>query len=252
MDEDDEYIQALIELHRGLDRQGPGDEAIALDLLERLPGLPAAPRIADLGCGAGAGALMLAEKYRVRVKAVDFARVFLDQLVERATSLGLETCVEAIECDIGDLRWNAGSIDLLWSEGAAYSIGFGNALRAWRPLLAAGGIAVISEMNYFTGEPSPAVKDYMASVYPSIKTEAGNAELIHASGYELIETCRLPTAAWWQNYYDPLRARIARLKITASPQMQAVIADTEAEMAFFREHADEYGYSFYVMRAAGE
>ncbi len=249
MEDQDKYIQALIDLHRGLDRQGPGDEAFALALLERIPGLPAAPRIADLGCGAGAGALMLAARFRCKVRAVDFARVFLDQLVERAKELGLESCIEAIESDIGNLGWETGSVDLLWSEGAAYNIGFGNALRTWRPLLADGGISVISEMNYFSDRVSPAVTDYMANAYPPIKTEAGNAELIDSCGYELIETCRLPTAAWWKNYYDPLRAKIERIKNSAGPEMQTVIADTEAEMAFFREHANEYGYSFYVMRA---
>ena len=92
----------------------------------------------------------------------------------------------------------------------------------------------------------------MATAYPQIQTETGNAELIRSSGYELIETRRLPTAAWWQNYYDPLRDRIGRLKGSAGPEMLAVIADTENEMAFFDAHADEYGYSFYVMRAADE
>ena len=123
MDESDQYIQALIELHRGLDRQGPGDEAFSLALIERLPALPSAPRIADLGCGAGAGALLLAAKYRGRVRAVDFARVFLDQLVARAKELALDEFIEIIECDIGDLGWEHGRLDLLWSEGAAASSG---------------------------------------------------------------------------------------------------------------------------------
>jgi hypothetical protein len=31
--------------------------------------------------------------------------------------------------------------------------------------------------------------------------------------------------------------------------MQAVIHETEAEMAVFREYSDVYGYAFYVLRA---
>ncbi len=249
MDEQDGYIEALIELHRGLDRQGPGDENFSLSIIESLPALPPAPRIADLGCGAGAGALMLAARYRSKVMAVDLARVFLDQLADRAEKLGLAEFIETVECDIGDLGWAPGSIDLLWSEGAAYNITFAGALEAWRPLLADGGIAVISEMNFFEADVSQAASDYIANVYPLIKTESGNADLIRASGFELLEMRRLPASAWWQNYYDPLREKINRVRASADAAMHAVIDETEAEMAFFEAHQHEVGYTCFIMRA---
>ena len=74
MEEHDQYVKALITLHSGLDRQGPGDNDFSQFIIERIPELPPRPRIADLGCGAGAGALILAEKFRSKVKAVDFFR----------------------------------------------------------------------------------------------------------------------------------------------------------------------------------
>ena len=60
--------------------------------------------------------------------------------------------VETIECDMGSLDWKPETIDLLWSEGAAYNLTFEGALKTWRSLMAANGIAVISEMSYFTSE----------------------------------------------------------------------------------------------------
>jgi len=60
MDHQAEYITALINLHRGLDRQGPGDADFSRHILSLLSALPPKPRIADLGCGSGAGALLLA------------------------------------------------------------------------------------------------------------------------------------------------------------------------------------------------
>ena len=72
MEERDPYINALIELHVGLERQGPGDPGISKEIIENLPQLPPEPRIADLGCGAGAGTLILAEHYRQRI--ADFSR----------------------------------------------------------------------------------------------------------------------------------------------------------------------------------
>jgi cyclopropane fatty-acyl-phospholipid synthase-like methyltransferase len=138
-----EYIDALIELHRGLPREGPGDTAFARQLLRSLPPLPARPRIADLGCGSGAGALLLAAHFGVPVRAVDTAAVLLDELRERAAARGLAHLITPMLADMGALDWPPASLDLLWSEGAAYSLGFEQALTRWRPLLAAGGVAVV-------------------------------------------------------------------------------------------------------------
>ena len=84
---------------------------------------------------------------------------------------------------MGNLNWESGTIDLLWSEGAAYNITFEGALKAWRPLMASNGIAVISEMNYFTREVPEPVKAFMQNAYPAIKTDAENSDIINSSGF---------------------------------------------------------------------
>ena len=249
MEDHDSYIKALIELHAGLERQGPGDAEFSRYIIGQLPALPANPRIADLGCGAGAGSLILAEHFRSRVKAVDFSRVFLDQLAARARQAGLEEYIEIIECDFAKLGWDKACLDLIWSEGAAYNLTFAGALEAWRPLLAGHGIAVISEMNYFTDSVPPALGQYMQNVYPAINAEAENIDLIGASGFEVLGVHRLPTRAWWENYYDPLSKKIKQLKDLADPTMQLVISETEQEMRYFAEFHEEYGYTCFIMQA---
>jgi SAM-dependent methyltransferase len=249
MTEQDAQIAALIELHRGLERLGPGDAAFSRRILAGLPRLPAEPGIADLGCGAGSGALLLAEWFGMPVRAVDLSREFLDELEARAQQLGLAHLVEPIEADIGRLDWPAGAIDLLWSEGAAYNLGFATALRQWRPLLAPGGVAVISELSWFNDNiPAPA-RTYWEHAYPEIGSEADNAAHARAEGFEVLGVRRLPAAAWWNNYYGPLQARIDALHGQAGVVMQAVIRETEAEMALFRSYSDVYGYAFYLLRA---
>ncbi|MDJ0803931.1 MAG: class I SAM-dependent methyltransferase [Desulfobacterales bacterium] len=249
MDEQEKYIQALIELHRGLARQGPGDEDYANFIISQIPELPANPRIADIGCGAGAGTLFLADKFQTKIRAVDFSREFLDELEARAKQQGLEHLVETIEGDMGNLAWDPGTVDLLWSEGAAYIITFGGALKAWRPFMASNGIAVISEMNYFRDEVPDAVKGFMHNLYPAIKTEQENAEIINSSGFITLGTHRLPSQAWWDNYYKPLHGNIEILKSSNDRVMQAVIAETEEEMKLFERYHQFYGYSFYIMKA---
>jgi ubiquinone/menaquinone biosynthesis C-methylase UbiE len=195
MGEQEKYIRALIELHRGLERQGPGDTDYSNYIISQLPDLPSNPRIADIGCGAGAGTLILADKFRVTVRAVDFSREFLDELEDRAKQRGLEHLVETIECDMGNLDWEPGSLDLLWSEGAAYNITFEGALKAWRLLMASNGIAVISEMNYFTIDVPEPIKIFMQNAYPAIKTEPENSDIINSSGFEVLGIYRLPSKA---------------------------------------------------------
>jgi ubiquinone/menaquinone biosynthesis C-methylase UbiE len=249
VDELKNYIEALIELHRGLERKGPGDAIFSEFIFNRLPKFPQEFGIADIGCGSGAGALLLAERYKSKVRAVDFSKLFLDELKERATQKGLDDLIEIIVGDMGSLSWDRGSIGLLWSEGAAYNITFEGALKAWRPFIAIGGVAVISEMNYFSNDVKGVVSEYMKSAYPGIKTEPMNIELIESSGFEFIEMHRLPSNTWWDNYYNPLRNNLEKFKKSADSVMQTVIRETEEEMKIFLEHHTEFGYTFYIMRA---
>ncbi len=250
MPDQDQYIQALIRLHTGLARQGPGDQDIARSILSQLTQLPAHPRIADLGSGAGSAALLLAETLRAKVKAVDFSSMFLAQMMEQADQQGLQDQIEPIEADMGTLDWPPGSIDLLWSEGAAYTIGFAHALKVWRPLLAMNGYAVISEMNLFSNDTPVPAAEYLASVYPDVQTESRNIDTNGSSGYRLLESRRLPSASWWQSYYDPLQKKLGAYQHEDDVTMQMVIEDTKQEMAMFKQYGEFYGYTFFIMQAA--
>src|ERR687897_1879588 len=109
-----------------------------------MPELPAAPRALDLGCGSGRGALVLAETLSTKVVAVDNHQPFLDQLQATAIERGLEHLIEPRCADMRTPGAPAGSVDLLWSEGAIYLLGFEPGLRLWPPLLAPGGCLAVS------------------------------------------------------------------------------------------------------------
>lgn len=243
------YIAALIELHRGLPREGPGDEAFSRALLDSLPALPPHPRIADLGCGSGAATLLLARYYSSKVIAVDFAAPLIEELEARAREAGLAHLVVGLCADMGRLDWAPASLDLIWSEGAAYAIGFENALALWRPLLADGGIAVVSELSWFDDAPPAAARDYWQTAYPDMGSEAQNIGRAQRAGYRVLETRRLPSEAWWKNYYGPLRERMQEIEPT--PANEAVLRETEEEMAQLERWSEVYGYTFYVLQATG-
>lgn len=241
-----EYISALVELHRDLPRQGPGDRQFALNLLKKLPRLPKNPRIADLGCGTGVAALMLAEFFKSSVKAVDASSIFINELKKQLINKSLNQYIEPVCADMGTLDWPRASIDLLWSEGAAYNLGFNRALNIWRPFLSNSGVAVISEMSWFTDLVPEMVRSFWQTEYPGMGSEKQNLTCAQELGFTEVFTERLPSKAWWENYYNPLRKRILKIE-PATAVMQQVIDDIEMEMELFMKYSDYYGYTFYVL-----
>ena len=191
-DNQTEYITALVNLHRGLPYKGPGDSAFSRRILDSLTTLPPRPQIADLGCGSGASALLLAQHYQAPVRAVDTSPVFIDELKARAKQAGLEPLIIPICKDMGELNWPAGSVDLLWSEGAVYNLGFEPALKCWRSLLADGGIAVISELSWFTDDAPEPVIAYWQNAYSTMGSEVENMDRASRSGFSVLSTPALP------------------------------------------------------------
>jgi hypothetical protein len=67
----------------------------------------------------------------------------------------------------------------------------------------------------------------------------------------MIDHFTLPAAAWWDEFYTPLEARMAQLAPDADPALAAVIAETRGEIEVYRRYGDTYGYVFYLMRPGG-
>jgi SAM-dependent methyltransferase len=160
--------EALFRLFEPLPRQGPGSDACTREALRRLPALPAAPRVLDLGCGTGRSSLVLAAALRTKVIAVDLHQPFLDRLRATARERGLEHLIEPRCADMAAPGVPPGSVDLLWSEGALYLLGFEDGLRLWRPLLAADGHLAVTECSWLCPEPPAEVAAYFRAGYPAM------------------------------------------------------------------------------------
>ena len=241
---------AFFRLFEGLPRQGPGSDACTREALSRLPPLSARPRVLDLGCGAGRQTLVLAEALRTKVVAVDLHRPFLDQLEAAAREQGLAHLIETRSADMGALELPPGSIDLLWSEGAIYLLGFEDGLRLWRPWLAPGGLAAVTECTWLGETRSEEVRAFWREAYPAMGSIADNLARAERAGFEVCGWFALPPSAWWDDYYTPLLQRIEDLAPDADPAQAAIIAETERELDFYRRYHDVYGYVFYLMRRA--
>jgi SAM-dependent methyltransferase len=240
----------MIEIFESLPRQGPGDRASTARALAMVEGLPEDPEILDIGCGSGRQTLDLATLTAGRITAVDNHPPFLATLRQAAAASGFADRIRTVAADMAALDFPAASFDLIWSEGAAYIMGFAEALRAWRPLLRPRGSLVVSEIAWFRPDPPAELREFFAAECPDMMHHEDLPPLIAAAGYELTGAFSLPDASWWTDYYEPLAARIAALRERGGYDDAAAgfLDALELEIELHRRYAAYYGYRFFVMR----
>ncbi|HEX8440921.1 MAG TPA: class I SAM-dependent methyltransferase, partial [Archangium sp.] len=153
--------------------------------------------------------------------------------------------------DFGALEDAPGSVDLLWSEGAIYILGWAEGLRRWRPLLRPGGLLAVTEVTWLTDSRPEEATAFWREAYPSMGTVTSNSAAAREAGFEVLDTFVLPASAWWDAYYRPLQARIESLRARAQEdaELATAIAETEREISLYARHGASYGYVFYLLRA---
>lgn len=248
---DDAIIEALCLIHETVERKGPGSDSIALSLIDRIrPFLPEKPKAADMGCGNGYSALMLAEQLEADVIAVDFCQAFLDELGESLKTRPTAGRVTPHCSDMLEPGIEPGSRDLIWSEGAAFSVGTYRALEVWRPLLAPGGILVLSECCWFNTFPPAECKAFWDENYPSMGSVGDMIKAAEDAGYGFLHAEKLPSDNWWTSYFDPLAVRLKELEKDVEPDsvVAEVIRMAWAEQENFRRFHEHFGYLFLVLK----
>lgn len=245
------HLDFLIDLHRDGDRQGPGggDETRTAVKLAGLFG-KADLRIADIGCGAGASARLLAADLDARITAVDLMPAFLARLAELAAREGLADRIETLAASMDALPFEDESLDAIWSEGAIYNIGFERGISDWRRFLKPGGVLAVSELTWLTSERPDELDRYWSQEYPEVATASAKIAALEAAGYALLGYFPLPERCWIDNYYRPLQEHFAEFlaRHDSSEAARAIVAAEGAEIALYERFSTYYGYGFYVAR----
>ncbi|WP_448563145.1 class I SAM-dependent methyltransferase [Trichothermofontia sp.] len=133
------------QIHCDLPREIPGGAVYTEQALGYLPPL-SQPQILDIGCGPGEQTLTLARLTDGQIMAIDTHQPYLDRLQAEANSRGWGDRIHCRQASMFDLSFVETPVDLIWSEGAIYLIGFTEGLQQWRSVLKPGGYLVVSEL----------------------------------------------------------------------------------------------------------
>jgi len=240
----------ICEYFSAIERQGPGSPEMTLKALGFIDNLNAGSRIADLGCGTGGQTMTLAQNTSGSITGIDLFPAFIDLFNANARSLGLDDRVKGIAGSMDDIPFEEGELDLIWSEGAIYNIGFEKGLRYWHKFLKPGGFVAVTEASWFTEERPEEIETFWHDAYPAIDTIPRKLDVLQKAGYIPVACFILPENCWTEHYYKPqAKAREVFLeKHRGNTMAEELVENERREAVLYDRYREYYGYVFYIGR----
>ena len=241
-------VNLICEYYSTVKRQGPGSPEITLKALSFIDNLNDASRIVDIGCGTGGQTMVLAKHAPGQITGLDIFPTFIDLFNANAVKLNLQDRVKGVIGSMDNLPFQEEELDLMWSEGAIYNIGFERGLNEWRKFLKPGGYVAVSEGSWFTDERPSEIEEFWQDAYPEIDTIPNKVAQMQKAGYVPVATFMLPENCWTEHFYPPqIEAHEAFLKKHAGNKTAAeFIANQRHEMKLYQKYKAYYGYVFYI------
>ncbi|MBF0407492.1 MAG: class I SAM-dependent methyltransferase [Candidatus Riflebacteria bacterium] len=241
-------FELICEYYSSIERQGPGSPEVTLKALSFIENLTADSRIADIGCGTGGQTMVLARHTPGHVTAIDLFPSFINLFNLSAEKLKLQDRVKGIVGSMDNLPFQNEELDLIWSEGAIYNIGFERGLKEWHKFLKKGAYIAVSEASWFTNERPAEIDKFWNDAYPEIDTVSNKVAQMQNAGYIPMATFVLPEKCWTENFYVPqVSAQIEFLKkYNGNKNAKDLVINQRHEAELYSRFKDFYGYVFYI------
>lgn len=243
-------VELICEYYANVERQGPGSPEVTLKALSFIENLTEKSRIADIGCGTGGQTMVLARHAPGIITGIDLFPRFIKLFNQNAAKLGLQERVTGVVASMDNLSFQKEELDMIWSEGAIYNIGFERGLQEWRKYLKPGGYLAVSEASWFTEERPAEIEEFWLDAYPGIDTVPNKLEQMQKAGYVPIASFILPENCWIEHFYEPqVSAQEAFLeKYAGNKPAEEFIANQRHETELYYKYKTYYGYAFYIGR----
>lgn len=238
----------ICEYFSNLKRQGPGSPEVTKKALSFIDHLNQESRIADIGCGTGGQTMVLAQHTQGTITGIDLFPRFIELFNEQAYSLNVHNRVKGIVGSMDQLSFQNEELDLIWSEGAIYNIGFERGLNEWRKFLKPNGFIAVSEVSWFTDTRPEEIESFWNEAYPEIKTIPEKVAQMQKAGYVPVAAFILPENCWTDHFYAPqVKAQEAFLhKHAGNSTVEELVANQRHEAMLYSRYKDYYGYVFYI------
>lgn len=240
----------ICEYFSSMERQGPGSPEVTLKALSFIDNLTKQSQIADIGCGTGGQTMTLAKHVEGKITALDLFPDFINIFNHNAEQAGLQDRVKGIVGSMDNLPFQEEALDLIWSEGAIYNIGFERGFNEWRKYLKTGGYIAVSEASWFTDERPAEIHKFWVDAYPEIDTIPNQVAKIHKAGYLPIATFIFPETCWTNNYFalHDKAQEIFLNKYAGNKTAEEFVTSEKYEEELYHKYKEFYGYTFFIAK----
>ncbi|MEB3339308.1 class I SAM-dependent methyltransferase [Okeania sp.] len=241
-------VQLIYEYYSKLERQGPGSSEVTIKALSFIDNLTNESKIADIGCGTGGQTMAIANHTSGYITAIDLSPIFIDIFNINSQKLNLENRVNGIVGSMENLPFQNEELDLIWSEGAIYNIGFERGINEWYKFLKRGAFLAVSEISWFTEERPGEINEFWNNEYPEIDTISNKVKQMEKAGYIPIATFVLPENCWTENFYAPQVAVQEKFlqKYLGNKTAEKLVENQQHEAELYYKYKQFYGYVFYI------
>jgi ubiquinone/menaquinone biosynthesis C-methylase UbiE len=240
----------ICEYFSGIERQGPGSPEVTIKALSFIDNLTDSSRIADIGCGTGGQTMVLAQHAPGQITGMDLYPGFIDLFNSNAQRMNLHHRVKGVTGSMEEMPFQENELDLIWSEGAVYNVGFERGLREWRRFLKKGGYIAVSEASWFTESRPTEIEAFWKEAYPQIDTIPNKVTQLQSAGYVPVATFILPENCWKEHFYVPQRTIQEDFlkKHAGNKTAEEFIANERHEAHLYDKYSEFYGYAFFIGR----
>lgn len=244
-----EYDVKLIrEYFSSMERQGPGSPEVTLKALSFIDNLTKESKIVDIGCGTGGQTMVIAKHTSGHITGIDIFPAFIDIFNVNSRKLDLQDRVNGVVGSMDNLPFQNEELDLIWSEGAIYTIGFEQGINKWHKFLKTGAFIAVTEASWFTEERPVEIDEFWKGAYPEIDTIPQKVIQLQKAGYIPIAAFVLPENCWIENFYAPQVSVQEKFLIqhAGNKTAEKFLEYQRHEAELYYKYKKFYGYAFYI------